>query len=825
MINFEKLTNTLKKGNIINPTEIFMALPQKHEKYSYLRNVQAEVLDQWFDSRNNKDNIIKMNTGSGKTTVALLILKSCLNENGGHAAYVVPDNFLVSQVVDEAQNLGIEVATSEKDISFIQGSAILVINIQKLFNGKSVFGMRASGDNYELDYILIDDVHACVDDVKSQFRLKISRKTELSGKLFELYKDDLRFQNEKAFLDICEKDPCSNCISVPFWRIAETKSELLKILQAHKNDEEIMYDFPLLGDVLQYCNCTFTYKGIEIEPYSIPIHKITAFCNAKRRIFMSATLCDDSDLISTFDIQDIDTAITPKNANDIGNRMILFPQAYNPSITDDDVKNKLADYAKKYNVVVIVPSNYRANYWNDVTENIFYSTNIKSGIQLIKRSSFGLYVFVNKYDGIDLPDNACRIIVLDGLPDARTALEKINENYLQGSTNLLRNKIQKIEQGMGRGVRSSNDYCGVIIMGAQLIRILYSSNSESFFSSATKKQFEISSIIAQDLKNKSIDDIFETLDYCITQNPDWLRISKEALSNLHYESKIKIEPFRMILRKAFNLAVLYGQPEIAKKMVCDVVNETDDPILKGFLMLEEAKYCHFVNPTDAQRILSSAQNYNYHILKPIDGINTFNYSKKIKDQAQQIFDLYENKDVNDYIVDLNAVIDNLIFAENSFKSFENSFAELGNLLGWDGTRFTDGIAPDVLWYMGDLDYAVIECKNEATSETISKSYCGQLLSSVSWFNNNFPRDCKCTPVMIHPSKTFDKFASPAKDFRIIDEESLVFLKAKIKEYCKTISNNGDFKDLKKLSQILNQYSLTPSLFFQHYSVEYNVENK
>lgn len=106
---------------IINPTEIFMSLPEKSAKYAYLRNVQAEVLDQWFLQRDRKDNIIKMNTGSGKTTVALLILKSCLNEHGGHAAYVVPDNYLVGQVIREAQELGIHATTSETDINFITG--------------------------------------------------------------------------------------------------------------------------------------------------------------------------------------------------------------------------------------------------------------------------------------------------------------------------------------------------------------------------------------------------------------------------------------------------------------------------------------------------------------------------------------------------------------------------------------------------------------------------------------------------------------------------------------------------------------------------------
>lgn len=42
-----------------------------------------QVLEQWFEKHASKDTIVKMNTGSGKTTVALLILKSCLAEKKG----------------------------------------------------------------------------------------------------------------------------------------------------------------------------------------------------------------------------------------------------------------------------------------------------------------------------------------------------------------------------------------------------------------------------------------------------------------------------------------------------------------------------------------------------------------------------------------------------------------------------------------------------------------------------------------------------------------------------------------------------------------------
>ena len=94
-----------KKTTPIEPREIFMTLPQKDKRYEYPRDVQSDVWKKWFGVRNDKNCIIKMNTGSGKTVVGLMILQSCLNEGKGPAVYVVPDNYLVAQVCEEAKKI------------------------------------------------------------------------------------------------------------------------------------------------------------------------------------------------------------------------------------------------------------------------------------------------------------------------------------------------------------------------------------------------------------------------------------------------------------------------------------------------------------------------------------------------------------------------------------------------------------------------------------------------------------------------------------------------------------------------------------------------
>ena len=63
--------------------------------------------------------------------------------------------------------------------------------------------------------------------------------------------------------------------------------------------------------------------------------------------------------------------------------------------------------------------------------------------------------------------------------------------------------------------------------------------------------------------------------------------------------------------------------------------------------------------------------------------------------------------------------------------------------------------------------------------------------------------------------------------QFISENEWLEIRGIIQKVVKEIKNGSvsSFKDLKKLSQILNKYSLTPSLFFKQYSAEYNVESK
>ena len=100
----------------------------------------------------------------------------------------------------------------------------------------------------------------------------------------------------------------------------------------------------------------------------------------------------------------------------------------NSNIRDEDIRDKIISISDKYNVIVIVPSRERARFWDETGRHVVTKENIEKAVSALKNHHVGLAVFVNRYDGIDLPDDACRMLVIDGLPPLKREYDKYIQN-------------------------------------------------------------------------------------------------------------------------------------------------------------------------------------------------------------------------------------------------------------------------------------------------------------------------------------------------------------------------------------------------------------
>lgn len=808
MINFNSLRSNIPLQ--IEPQKLFTTLTGRVEKFKRPHDEQGDILKDWFSKRDQKDLVIKMNTGGGKTVVGLLCLQSSLNEKVSPAVYITPDINLSQQVIQEAKDLGIKVTDDEQNLDFISGKSILVTNISKLFNGKSVFGV--DNKKIEIGAIVIDDAHSCLSIVENQFSISSNNDSELYTQLFNLFEEPLSQQSRSTLLDIKASDPLSY-LTVPYWAWQEKYSEVLRILHSIKNMDELQWSYPLLKDHINLCSCIFSGTAIEIKPPILPVHKLPSFFYAKRRIYMTATLADDSLLVTNFgaDIESIKEPIRPSGGGDMGNRMILAPQEINPLLSDDELKSMIEGISKNHNVTIIVPSKYRAGYWSDIAEQVLDRNNIFEGISKLKSGeiSNGITVLINRYDGIDLPGDACRLLVIDGLPEVYNLHEREEITLLDGTYSQIAKQIHRIEQGIGRGIRSSDDNCAVILLGAKLIHKIHSPQARNIFSPATLAQLELGNEISGQIKDASIEMIQETLNYSLNQDSTWIQTCKERTLEAIIREPY-LDKFRLSLKKAYD-NININRIDLAISELQEIANSNCENRLKGFIKQKLAEIVSLKDPAQAQELQLSALKLNMNLLKPINGITYSKLARMASTQSMQAKDYlvkenFVNK--NDFLIEINKVLSDLVFNENSANSFEKAISDLGRILGFLSQRPESdfGRGPDNLWSTGNSKYWVIECKSGAVrAQNISKHDINQLSGSAHWFNDEYDASCQGIPIMIHPLDNYEKESTPHPQMKVINRNCLDTLKLNVEKYAKSLRLDMSVAEIQKL---LEDYNLT-----------------
>lgn len=822
VINFDSLLED-NGEKAVNPREIFLTLPRS-ERFTFLRDVQGEVLQAWFEARTRKDTVVKLNVGSGKTVVGLLALQSSLNEGIGPAVYVAPDKLLVAQVLEEGLALGLDLTDNENDTEFLTREKILVVNIHKLFNGRSVFGVGGQGERISVGSIVIDDAHACLAAIRDQFRVCVPTSHPVYPALLGLFEDALRQQSPPALLDIKSGDP-QKYIEVPFWTWQEKRVEVLQVLHSQKTTEELRFRFDLIANILPNCRCIVGGRELEIAPTCIPTDVVRSFASAQRRIYMTATLPDDSVLVTDFGAEpnDLATAITPASAQDMGERMILMPQELNPELSFDAIKPFLAELAQSYNVVVLVPSARAAEGWSKVAAQVLKGDNVANGVDRLRKEHVGLTVLVNRYDGIDLPKDACRVLAIAELPEVASLIERADMSVLGGSRVGLRRQIQRIEQGMGRGVRSNEDYCVVLLLGSKLTRRLLSPDGRSMLTGATRAQLDLSKRLARQIQGSGLPAMKEAIENCLQRNRAWITASKKALLAAGRPEGVGLDASQLSLRESFDLVRMGDYPRAAAALQIGVNNVSGDSALVGWLKARLAEATNFFDRNAAQQIIRSAYQLSPGVTRPIEGVSYQKISASTSGQAAAVASFFSNRFLEqpERLLFVQELVEALRFEPDTSDVFEGAVRDVGAMLGLNTQRPEKDFreeGPDNLWALRGGSFLVIECKNGSVSQQgISKTEVGQLSYAMEWFRGRYGQDAEGRPVIIHPLSRLAPDIVPVRDMRVIDPDKLNQLKLALRGLAGELCVDGVLGDLNRVKAALISFKLTEGQFVETFT--------
>lgn len=827
-----------------NPIELYETLDRKSVA-GPLRPAQEVVLSEWYTKRRmDKDLIIKLHTGEGKTLVGLLLLQSLLNSKEGLCLYICPNKYLVKQVCSEADKFGIPFCTFDEDTGipndFLSASKILITHVQKVFNGRSVFG---TGNGYvRTGAVLLDDSHACIDTIKSAFTISISKTAnpETYSKILTLFADDMVEQGEGSWLDIQAGD-YNTFMTVPYWNWDNKKTEMLKILSAAQEDSQVYYAWPLIRDQIRNYCCYISGTKIEIAPYNVNIRAFGSFSYAKHRILMSATTQDDSFFVKGLDFNPETVKNPLRNANQkwSGEKMLIIPSLVEESCDHDLIVTKFCKMStSKFGMVALVPSTKSCKQYQNLGAITTTAGSIIDELDKLKKGNFSKIVVINnRYDGIDLPDESCRILIMDGLPYFDSLADRYEEQACPNSELINKRIAQKIEQGIGRGVRGEKDYCAILIIGSELVRFMRSIATNKFFSPQTQKQIEIGIEIA-DMAREDYDEtespikvVISLIKQMLARDEGWKEYYTSEMDTIEEYSTESPVYDRLLKERQAEQFFCDGDYEKAVSSMQRLIDEFDvDDTEKGWYLQQLARYIYPISVAKSIEIQKSAFKKNSQLLKPSVGIDYTKISYIHQDRLNNI-KVYMRRFSNygELSLSVNAVLDNLSFGVEAAK-FESALKDIGELLGYVSQRPDKEIrkGPDNLWCGSKNHYLLFECKSEVseTRQEITKHEAGQMNNHCAWFEDQYGQNANVDRFMIIPTKTLAYEGDFTHEVRIIRRGKLKRLKEQIKNFIKELKpfSLDEISDT-TLQELLALHHLNIEDFSEQYSEDYYHKTK
>lgn len=844
MINFKKRLENSKAELKIDPIELYDTLDRASDK-GPLRPSQFAILEEWYKNRSeNKDNIIKLHTGQGKTLIGLLILQSRLNGGNGPCVYVCPNIYLVQQTCNQASQFGIQFCTIGKDKSlpqeFLNGEKILITHAQFIFNGKTKFGLKPKA--LTVDSIVLDDSHSCIETIDESFTVRISKSENLESynEILSSLEGLLEDQGYAKLQEVKEGET-NLVLSVPYWIWKNKYKDVTDILTQHKDEEDSRYKFAwnLVKDNIEDCYCYISGDRIEIKPYRNPIEKYGSFYNAKCRIFMSATTNNDSFFIKGLGLKK-ETILNPivfDNNLWSGEKMILFPYHIDDRLTRDEVIKTFAKSRDKsrFGIVGLTTGFARTKTWERAGAVIVNSININEKLGGLLDGEYDeTLVLANRYDGIDLPDSSCRVLIIDSKPFSETLHEKYQEEVRLDSDVIDVKIAQKIEQGLGRGVRGEKDYCVILLIGTDILNVVVNDRYKRFFSEQTQSQIKIgiqvTKFAVEDADSEdALKVLIETMNQCLKRDENWKDFYKQEMDETKPKSKnLEILEILEIEKKAeeayANFEYLKAQ-QLTQKIMDDYIDKSNDTE-NGWYLQQIARYIHPDNSIDSNKMQILAHRKNRNLFKPSIGMEikklTINEDRneKIKNWINQFSNYLELK----YKVDL--ICGDLAFGIVAEK-FESALEELGKSIGFESERpekyWKEG--PDNLWCLSNGKYLLFECKNEVNEKRaeIYKKETGQMANSCHWFDKNYAKaDIK--PIMIINTRKLSKDASLDSRVTIMKKNKLYLLTRNVRNFFAEFSSY-DLENITsiQITQLLAKNNLNIESFFDESYLEKFVE--
>lgn len=825
MVDFSKLPQTPVQAKSASLFDTFRRL-DRQVSHVELRPSQLALFSKIDARLDQRDLVVKLNTGGGKTTMGLIYLKHMMDRYEEPVVFLVPTVQLADQVIEEGSRIGLSVVAWARGSSYppeaaTRCNAVMVCTYDKFFNGKSTFAR--SDVRLTPCAIVLDDVHSGIEAIKKCFSAELS--TEARSELVALLGDALQDAEPGNWTRIQHRD-VAGLLEVPHWILSEHLNAVREVLSRQSSDGSLLFSWPYLARALELSRLVFGGQDAAVSVDPPLVDYVDHYVGARHRLFMSASIHDGAPLVRELGCDEA-AAASPVEADGelaVGERMVLVPSLCEPSFSRDQLLKVVSSFIISTNVVVLVPSESAAQFWVDGGARKAHGDAFSTAVATLKRESKGNFVvFVNRYDGVDLPDAACRILVLDGLPAGEGTIDRLDNENAGGLVGMRGKLANKVEQGLGRAVRSSSDYCAVILAGQDMANFVSRRVVLECFSPNTVRQIEvgreISKAIAQDSDTEA--GLKGALRQLLGRDDGWrnyyasqMRLKTEASERVIPEASVRAKVASAERRSA--VAAMSRDYTSAAQMLRQASNLlARDRLARGVIKQSAAKILYLSDKVTAMEIQGSAFADNYNLSRP--PVMAPTALRKVSDQASQVASwLQQFEDKNGALIEIDSLMARLVYS-NDFRVIESAVADLGAIIGAESRRPENetGRGPDNLWVFGDRAYC-IEMKNEKFSKLWKKD-AGQMALSAKWVADAYPGIAETYYVVGSAVAIAERAADFPENVKVLTQEGLLDIATRFRSLVLALVTQGRLfsEDAASVQKQLGPYGVLPQQIIQY----------
>jgi hypothetical protein len=788
--DFSKVSRPTTTGTVLDPIEIFRKTPNLAETLPELWAGQKQALTDWHNNyRSTEDVIISLNTGAGKTIVGVLIAQSLVNENIGGVVFACATIDLVEQTARECDRLGIRyskrVSSEYSNDLYQTGKSFCLTTYQSLFLKRGPFTSTPPSA------VIFDDAHVAERMIRDAFTLRVEKRTfaPLFEQLIQIVRPEFdrigKLPHLDATLSLAGASSVTMCPPATAYRCREQIIGALKAADFSKHSD-LLYPTLHLYEHVHFCSIIVSPHAIEITPPFLPVGSIPFMRKGTRRVYLSATLDFQTDFTRAFGKANVPRIEPSTDAGD-GERLILLSSRLHASADKMSMSRKVLETDK---LLISVPSYRSASSWSPIAVPP-PANEFSRQLNEFRRAANGAFVLVSRIDGIDLPRDTCRVMLMDGMPSGSNLLEVFLFQKLNLSTMYSTKMAARIAQLFGRINRGRSDYGAYLIYGSDFNVWLKTDRNIALLPQLIRKQLLLGQQLQDSFGELTVDAAVALIRQVLGRDKEWLKLYRETVDGLEVSQDVldRVRERERVLAVSaeaecdFISRLWEDDIDGARAILIDSINNTavSDARLAGW---------HAVWLGMTYEIHDDYNNASTHYRRARSRLSSgltvplrFSAGTVVPETSGPVHDALAAADragaqaVGGLAAKLKAKARVVADPAASTNQQEEALREFGELIGLDGQRPDDehGTGPDVIW-IDDTTKALVafELKTKKDNPaTYTKTEVGQAHNHDQWISDNFP-DHRCDGILIiGPPGRLKTDASPSARLFHVTTDALV----------------------------------------------------